>query len=187
MVHGLLIASLFVAHEALGHRGSVAAAPRLQGCLIRFSCVQLFVTQWTIAHQAPLSKGFSREEYWSRLPCPPPGDLLSPGIEPVSLMSPALAGISFTTSATWEAPWVLEHRLSSWGTWASLLHGMWNLPGAGIKPVFPELAGGVFTTEPSEKPLSLLLAYMISTLLSITDTIFYSMSLNLSFLALPRA
>ena len=63
---------------------------------------------------------------------------------------------------------------------------MWNLPGAGIKPVFPELAGGVFTTEPSE--LSLLLAYMISViLLCITVTVFYSMSLNLSFLVLPRA
>ena len=64
---------------------------------------------------------------------------------------------------------------------------MWNLPGAGIKPVFPELAGGVFTTESSEKPLSLLLAYMISILLCITVTVFYSMSLNLSFLVLPRA
>ena len=95
--------------------------------------------------------------------------------------------MSFTTSAAWEAPWVLEHGLNIWGTQAPLLHGMWNLPGAGIKPVFPELAGGVFTTEPSEKPLSLLLAYMTSTLLSITDTTFYSMSHNLSFLVLPRA
>ena len=53
--------------------------------------------------QAPLSMGFSRQEYWSRLPCPPPGDLPNPGIEPTSLMSPALAGMFFTTSATWEA------------------------------------------------------------------------------------
>ena len=115
VVHGLLIAvaSLCAAHEALGHGGSVAVARRLQGRLIRFSRVQLFVTLWTIAHQAPLPKGFSREEYWSRLPCPPPGDLLSPGIEPTPLMSPALAGRSFTTSVSWEAPWVLEHRLNS--------------------------------------------------------------------------
>ncbi|ELR63021.1 hypothetical protein M91_07536, partial [Bos mutus] len=49
---------------------------------------------------APLSMGFSRQEYWSGLPCPPPGDLLDSGIEPKSLMSPALAGGFFTTSAT---------------------------------------------------------------------------------------
>ena len=47
---------------------------------------------------------FSRQEYWSGLPCPPPGDLPDPGTEPVSLLSPALAGGFFTTSATWEAP-----------------------------------------------------------------------------------
>ena len=52
-----------------------------------FSCVQLFVTLWTVAHQAPLSMGFSRQEYWSRLPCPPPGDLPDPRIKPVSLAS----------------------------------------------------------------------------------------------------
>ena len=52
--------------------------------------------------QAPPSMGFSRQEYWNRLPCPP-GDLPNPGIEPASLMSSALAGRFFTTSATWEA------------------------------------------------------------------------------------
>ena len=71
--------------------------------LSRFSHVRLFVTPWTVAHQAPLSMGFSRQEYWSGLPCPPPGDLPDSGIEPESLMSPALAGRFFTTSATWEA------------------------------------------------------------------------------------
>ena len=49
--------------------------------------VQLFVTLWTVASQAPLSMGFSRQEYWSRLPCPPPGDLPDPRMEPISLMS----------------------------------------------------------------------------------------------------
>ena len=68
------------------------------------SCVQLFVVPQTEARQAPLSMEFSRQEYWIRLPFPPPGDLLAPGIEPVSLASPALAGGFFTTSATWEAP-----------------------------------------------------------------------------------
>ena len=56
-------------------------------------------TLWTVAHQAPLSMGFSRQEYWSGLPCPLPGDLPDPGIEPTSLTS-ALAGQFFTTSAT---------------------------------------------------------------------------------------
>ena len=56
-----------------------------------------------IAHQAPMSTGFSRQEYWSVLPGPLPGDPPDPGIEPVSLMSPALAGGFFTSSTTWEA------------------------------------------------------------------------------------
>ena len=55
-------------------------------------------------HQAPLFMGFSTQEYWSGLPCPSPGELPNPGIEPTSLTSPALAGGFFTTSATWEAP-----------------------------------------------------------------------------------
>ena len=68
-----------------------------------FSHVQLFATLWTIAHQTPLSMGFSRQEYWSRLPCPPLGYLPNLGIESVSLISPALAGEFCTTSANWEA------------------------------------------------------------------------------------
>ena len=67
-----------------------------------FSRVQLFVALWTVARQAPLSMGFSRQEYWSGLPFPPPGDLPDPGIEFESLVSLALAGGLFTTSATWE-------------------------------------------------------------------------------------
>ena len=58
---------------------------------------------WTVACQTPLSMGFSRQEYWSGLPCPPPRDLLGPGMESTFLMSPALADGFFTTSATWEA------------------------------------------------------------------------------------
>ena len=60
-------------------------------------------TLWTVAHQTPLSMGFSRQEYWSGLPCLPPGDLHDPGIEPVSLTSTAMAGGFFTTRASWEA------------------------------------------------------------------------------------
>ena len=67
------------------------------------------MTAWTVAHQAPLSIGFSRQEYRSGLPCPPPGDLPNPGIEPKSLVCPALAGEFFTTSATWEA--LYKHKL----------------------------------------------------------------------------
>ena len=70
--------------------------------LSRFSYVQLFGTLWTVACQAPLSMEFFRQEYWSGLPFPPPGDLPDPGIEPGSLTSPALAGRSFTTLDAWE-------------------------------------------------------------------------------------
>ena len=59
------------------------------------------MTAWTVARQAPPSMEFSRQEHWSGLPFPPPGDLPNPGIEPASLMS--LTGKFFTTSATWEA------------------------------------------------------------------------------------
>ena len=75
-------------------------------CAHLLSCVRLFVTPWTVARQAPLSMGFSRQEYWSGLPCPSPGDFPNPGIKPTSLVSPALAGGFLTTSATWEAPYV---------------------------------------------------------------------------------
>ena len=57
------------------------------------SCVQLFVTPWTVAHYAPLSMGFPRQEYWSGLPFPSPGDLPKPEVKPVS---PALAEGFFT-------------------------------------------------------------------------------------------
>ena len=69
-----------------------------------YSCVQLFMTPWTAACQAPLSMGSFRQGYWNELPCPPPRHLPNPGIKPVSLMSPALAGKFFTTDTTWEAP-----------------------------------------------------------------------------------
>ena len=61
------------------------------GGLVAKSCLNL-VTPWTVACQAPLSMGFSKQEYWSGLPFPPPGDLPGLGIEPESLGSPALAG-----------------------------------------------------------------------------------------------
>ena len=59
-----------------------------------FSHVHLFATLWTVALQTALSVGFSRQEYWSGLPCPPPEDLSDPGTKTASLMSPTLAGSS---------------------------------------------------------------------------------------------
>ena len=66
--------------------------------LTHFSQAQLFGTSWTTARQTPLSMGFSRKEYWSGLPCPPPGDLPNPGIKPTSPVSPALQADSFPLS-----------------------------------------------------------------------------------------
>ena len=61
------------------------------------SLIQLFSTLWTVACQAPLSMGFPRQEFWSGLPFPFPGDLLHPRVEPEAPASPALAGGFFTT------------------------------------------------------------------------------------------
>ena len=62
--------------------------------LSHFGHIQLFATPWIVAHQAPLSKGFPRQEYWSGLPFPSPGELLNPGVKPEP---PAVGGRSFTT------------------------------------------------------------------------------------------
>ena len=72
--------------------------------LSHFSLVHLLATLWTLSCQALLSMEFSRQEYWSGLPCPPPGHLPNPGIKPTLLTSPALADEFFTTSTTWEVP-----------------------------------------------------------------------------------
>ena len=61
-------------------------------CVCAFTHVCLFVTPWTIAHQASLSMKFSRQEYWSGLPFPSPGDVPNPGIKAASVVFPALAG-----------------------------------------------------------------------------------------------
>ena len=67
-----------------------------------FNHVWLCETLWNAAQQAPLSVGFSRQGYWSELPCSPSGVLPKPGIKPGSLMSPALTGRFFTINTTWE-------------------------------------------------------------------------------------
>ena len=70
---------------------------------VSHSVVSDSVNSWTVAHKAPLSMGFSRQEYWSGLLCHTPGDLPDAGIVPKSLRSPSLAGGFLTTNATWEA------------------------------------------------------------------------------------
>ena len=76
---------MLVQHVAIEGQGSLAR------CNLRVRAKSLplclFETLWTVTHQALLSMGFPRQEYWSELLCPPPGDLPNPGIEPVSLMS----------------------------------------------------------------------------------------------------
>ena len=72
-------------------------------CCSSAQCVHSFMTPWTVAHQAPLSLGFSRQVYWSGLPFPSLGHLHNPGMEHTSSGSPALAGRFFTTIASWEA------------------------------------------------------------------------------------
>ena len=96
-------------------------------------------TLWTIVCQASLSVGFSRQEYWSELPCAPPEDLFNPGIKPKSLKSPALADWFFTKSATWEAhiyAYILEKSMAphsstlAWknpmdgGAWRAAVYGV---------------------------------------------------------------
>ena len=82
-------------------RAGIALYSKVCMCAKSFSHVQLFGTLWTIACQASLSMGFSRQEYWSGLPFPFAGDLPDPGIELVSPASPELAVWFFTTSASW--------------------------------------------------------------------------------------
>ena len=86
--------------------------------LSRSSRIWLFATLWTVASQAPLSMGFSRQEYWNGLPCPPPRDLPNPEIEPVSLTLPALAGrfcccffLQLVPSGKLPCPLVLSQKL----------------------------------------------------------------------------
>ena len=79
------------------------------------SHTQLFVNPWTAAHQAPLSTEFSRQEYCSGLPPPPPGDLPDPGIDPASLAAPALADgfFFFLTTKSHEYLKIITHMSKS--------------------------------------------------------------------------
>ena len=91
----------------------------------RFSHAQLCATPWTVAIQAPLSMGFSRQEYWSVFPCPTPGDLPDPGIKLAALMSPALAGGFFTTEPSGKQ----SDSIFSFGLFKMPLYSFWWLSG----------------------------------------------------------
>ena len=94
-----------------GYKTTISSTDTIHACVLsHFSRVQLFATLWTIAHQTPLSMGFSGQEEWSGLPCPPPGDLPNLGIEPSSLASVVLithygmqVGVSLFPS-NWNSP-----------------------------------------------------------------------------------
>ena len=89
-----------MASHRVRHDWSELAVAAALSC---FSHLWLFATVWSVAHKAPLSMGFSRQEYISGLPCPPPGCLADPGIKSASPLPPELVGMFFTTSAIWEA------------------------------------------------------------------------------------
>ena len=134
----------------------------------RFSHVQVFVTLWSVAHQAPLSMGFSRQEYWSGwLFPPPPGDLPDPGIEPLSLTSPAVAGGVSNTSATKVkvarssptlrphviySPWDSPHQNIGVGS-LSLLQGIF--PTQGSNPGLPHCRQILYQLSPKGSPVPL--------------------------------
>ena len=100
--HRKLPTLLYIQQVSVRTPCSLSTQPNcVHACVLScFSRVQLFVMLWTVAHEAPLSMEFSRQKYWSGLPRPPSGDCPDPGIEPESLMSPALTDRFFTTSAT---------------------------------------------------------------------------------------
>ena len=128
--------------------------------LSHFSHVRLFATPWTVAQQAPLSVGFSQLEYWSGLPCPPPGDLPDPEIE---LMSPASPAFQADPSLRREAQEVsLEHFiLDSTDTPCHQLQGVegGELKQPILPPLQPSNQGGM-----GEKPSFLILSKLVHSL-----------------------
>ena len=109
------------------------------------------MTLWTVALQALLSMGFSRQEYWSGLPCPPPGNLPDPGIEPASLTSFALAGEFLMTSTTYESPTgiILQTNFSPLHSQASQEGASCHVLASGFLGFLISLSSGVRVTEGS--------------------------------------
>ena len=148
------------------------SSPCLRGvvCVLsHFSHVWLFATPWPVAHQAPPSMEFCRQEYWTGLPFPPPEDLPNPEIKPTSLTSPALPGGFFTwkvkslnhvqLSAT---PWTVAHQappsmeFSRQEYWSGLpFPSPGDLPNPGIEPRSPVLWTDALPSEPPGNPFHL--------------------------------
>ena len=116
------------------------------------------VTLWTRAHQAPLSMGFSRQEYWSGLPCPLPEDLPDPGIKPMSVVSPALADGFFTLAPPgnpYNAPCTCARQVTSVLSNSSQPYGLeptrllcpWDSPGKNTGVGCQALLQGIFPTQ----------------------------------------
>ena len=146
-------------------------------CTQSLSCVQFFVTPWTVACQAALSMEFSRQEYWGGLPFPTPGDLPKPGIETSFLASPGLAGGFFTTEPpgkpfehigggwvtksclTLATPWTVAYHaplcmeFSSQKYWSGLPFPFpEDLPDPGFKPRSSTMQADSLPTELQGKP-----------------------------------
>ena len=121
---------------------SVLLLMTVHACAQSLSGVGLFATPWTVAHQAPLSMGFSRQEYWSGLPCPSPGNLPDPGIEPRSPELQADSLLSEPPGKTIQSADIA--KCSSGGTQWPLADSHWNLksPHAGFKVTPCRLPGG---------------------------------------------
>ena len=128
---------------------------------VRFGCARLSATLWTVAHQAPLPVGFSRQEYWSGFPCPPPGDLPDPGIEPEPLRSPVLASGLFTSSATITVTWLDSKQICFLFTSVPLMAGVgWGGPrsvtsfrGPGALPSWTPISFYSLASSPSRRQM----------------------------------
>ena len=110
----------------------------------------LFATPWTAAHQSPSSLGFSRQEYWTELPFPSPGDLPGPEIEPMSLVSPELAGGFFTTESPgkpYHQEWSESHSVVFNSLRPHGLKSPWNPPGQNTGVGCHSLLQGIFPPQ----------------------------------------
>ena len=126
-----------------------------------------FVTLWTVAHQAPLCMGFSRQKYWSGLPCPPPGDLLNSEIEPLSSASPAMQvdflpveppekakHLGKLNNRKWKCIHsVVSDSLQPHGLYPTRLLCPWNSPGKNTEVGCHALLQGIFQTRGSHPGL----------------------------------
>ena len=122
MDYMVLTATCFQGLKAMGTFLRVGTWFYFQCAVLGHSVVSNSVTLWTVAHQAPLSTGFSRQEYWSGLPCPPPWDLPNPGIKP---MSPPLQGDSLLSEPPGKPLFSIGKRISHLLLLSWLCQSLW--------------------------------------------------------------